>query len=253
MHFNALSKMPEYFGKYGLKEPKDRYGTISAYASGDASLTVWQHLEKNPEYLANFMASMVAMASRSPVLGSYDLGWAVSKAEEDPSRTLLVDVGGGKGHAVEVMCKATPSLPPSRCVVEDLPEVVEAAKQTAEGVLADVKFVNMDFHSEQPIKGALVYYIRRCLHDYGDDIAADMLKQIQEAMAPDSRLLIVEEILSNPPTAFGSAQDLLMSTLGGKERTIEDWRALTGRAGLSLMATHRTEGSGVAVIECTRV
>lgn len=245
--------MPEYFGKYGLGEPKDRYGTISAYASGDPNLTVWEHLDRNPEHQANFMASMVAMAAKSPVIGSYDLSWVASKAEEDPSRTLLVDVGGSKGHAVQAICKATPSLPPSRCAVEDLPEVIEAAKESAEGVLADVKFVNMDFHSEQPIKGALVYYIRRCLHDYGDDIAADMLKQIQEAMAPDSRLLIVEEILSNPPTAFGSAQDILMAALGGKERTIEDWRALTGRAGLSLKATYRTEGSGVAVIECARV
>lgn len=245
--------MPEYFDKYGLKEPQDRYGTICAYASGDPSLTVWAHLKNNPEHLQNFMISMAAFAATSPVIGSYDMSWVASRANDDPERALLVDVGGGKGHAVETICKATPSLPSSRCVVEDLPEVVEAAEKGAEGILADVKYVPMDFHSEQPVKGALVYYIRRCLHDYGDDIAADMLKQIQEAMAPDSRLLIVEEILGNPPTAFGSAQDVIMATLGGKERTIDDWRALTGRAGLSLKETYHTEGSGVSVIECVRM
>lgn len=245
--------MPEYFEKYGLKEPQDRYGTISAYAAGDPNLTVWEHLNKNPEHLQNFMISMAAFAAKSPVIGSYDLSWVIAKAAEDPDRALLVDVGGGKGHAIEQICRANPSLAPGRCVVEDLPEVIEAVQKGAEGVLADVQYVPMDFHSEQPVKGALVYYIRRCLHDYGDDIAADMLKQIQEAMTPDSRLLIVEEILSNPPTAFGSAQDVLMATLGGKERTMEDWRALTGRAGLSLTATHRTEGSGVAVIECMKM
>lgn len=251
-HFKALSITPAYFEEYGLKEPKDRYGTICAYASGDPSLTVWEHLNRNPEQLANAMTSMAAFAMRSPVISSYDLSWVVAKAEEQPERTLLVDVGGGKGHAVEVICKARPDLPPSRCAVEDLSEVVAAAEKAAEGLLADVKFVTMDFHSEQPIKGALVYYIRRCLHDYGDDVATDMLKQIREAMAPDSRLLIVEEILTNPPTAFGAVQDLMMATLGGKERTLEDWRALTGRAGLSLMETYRTGGSGVAVIECAR-
>lgn len=252
-HLKALCYMPEYFEEYGLKEPKDRYGTICAYSSGDPNLTVWEHLKRRPEQFQNFMMTMVAMAARSPVLGSYDLGWVVSKVEVNEERTLLVDVGGGKGHAVEQMCKSTPGLPPSRCAVEDLPEVVEAAKGQAEGILAEVKYIPMDFHSEQPIRGALVYYIRRCLHDYGDDIAADMLKQIQKAMAPDSRLLIVEEILSNPPTAFGSAQDIMMATLGGKERTMEDWRSLTGRAGLRLIETHRTEGSGVAVIECERI
>lgn len=244
--------MPAYFDKYGLKEPTGRYGSIFAYALGDPDLTVWEHLNRDQERMANFMTSMVAMAQQMPVTGSYDFSWVAAKATESSERTLVVDVGGGKGHALDVICKATPGVPTGRCAVEDLPEVVDAAKKEAKEALAEAQFVPMDFHSEQPIKGAVVYYIRRCLHDYDDEVAADMLKPIQKAMAPDSRLLIVEELLGNPPTALGSATDIIMATLGGKERTLEDFRAVTSRAGLKIMETHRTERSNLAVIECVK-
>lgn len=244
--------MPSYFDKYGLQEPTGRYGTVFAYSLGDPDLTVWEHLNRNKERMANFMTSMVAMAQRMPVTGSYDFSWVAARAKDSNERTLIVDVGGGKGHALEFICETTPGIPTCRCAVEDLPVVVDAARKEAKGSLAEAQFVSMDFHSEQPIKGALVYYIRRCLHDYDDEVAADMLSKIREAMALDSRLLIVEELLSNPPSAFGSATDIIMATIGGKERTLEDFRAVAARAGLRVVEAHRAEGSTVAAIECVR-
>lgn len=145
--------MPAYFVHYSRKEPTGRYDTIHAYAEGDPKLTVWEHTNKDPVKKAYFMTAMVAMASRMPMTGSYDYSWVLEKGEEAPSRVLVVDVGGGKGHALAAIGKVTPGLLLSRCVVEDLQEVVDEAKASAKDELAEAQYIAMDFHSEQPVTG----------------------------------------------------------------------------------------------------
>ncbi|ODA80430.1 hypothetical protein RJ55_03388 [Drechmeria coniospora] len=249
----SLQSMPRYFDQFGRKEHFGKYGTISAFADGDPSLTVWQHINRDPERLSRFMDSMVAMASRMPMTGSYDFGWVVEKMGRDPDRVLVVDVGGGQGHALREMAQATKGLPLSRCVLEDLEEVVEEAKSRATGEMSQVQYVPVDFHSQQPIKGACVYYIRRCLHDYGDKDCIDILQQIRQAMAKDSRLLIVDQVLTDPPQPLASAVDIVMATIGGKERDEDGFKAITSQAGLRIIKMHASPGSDVAVIECEKV
>lgn len=98
----------------------------------------------------------------------------------------------------------------------------------------------------------MIYYIRRCLHDYGDDECVSILQQISAAMAPDSRLLIVEQVMGTPPSPFAAMADFLMATIGGKERSLETFRAITSKARLMIEAVHRSPGSDVAVIECVK-
>ncbi|KND92354.1 Demethylsterigmatocystin 6-O-methyltransferase [Tolypocladium ophioglossoides CBS 100239] len=222
----TLHSMPAYFAKYGLREPTGRYKTIFAFAAGDPDLTVWEHMNRFPERKANFMGSMVAMSSRIPMTGSYDFSWILNKMSDAGDRALVVDVGGGSGHALQAIVKATQGLPMSRCVVEDLDAVVEEAKATA------------------AVKAAFVYYIRRCLHDYGDKDCVEILEQIRKAMAEDSRLLIVEQVLGNPPSPLAAAADVYMSTLGGKERTLEGFEAIASLAGLRIAKVAPNSGLG---------
>ncbi|KAK3901633.1 O-methyltransferase-domain-containing protein, partial [Staphylotrichum tortipilum] len=100
---------------------------------------------------------------------------------------------------------------------------------------------------------ALVYYIRRCLHDYPDRTCITILSHIVNAMAPDSRLLIAEHLLPasptpSPSTAHKSMIDLAMLTIAGKERTLEDFKALVALAGLRVTQVAQMEGVGV--VEC---
>jgi hypothetical protein len=97
--------------------------------------------------------------------------------------------------------------------------------------------------------GALVYYMRRCLHDYSDEEGVGILKTIANAMAPDSKLLIVEMLLRDPPSPLQAAMDLLMMSISGKERTLENFREITGKAGLEITLVSQIPG-GSAVIEC---
>lgn len=151
MHLKSCSYIVSFFEKYGAKEPQGRLETVFAFASGDPDLTVWEHLNQNPETMKNFMVSMVAMSQRLSITGSYDFSWVLSPKYQE--RTLIVDVGGGKGHALQAIYDVTPGLPMDRCVVQDLDVVVIESKKVAEYPLSQAQFVASDFHKGQPING----------------------------------------------------------------------------------------------------
>ena len=71
-------------------------------------------------------------------------------------------------------------------------------------------------------------------------------------MADDSRVLIVEQALTNPPTARAATADVLMSTLGGKERTVEMFQVLAMQAGLTIVQVYPSPDSDYVVIECMK-
>ncbi|KAF2832597.1 S-adenosyl-L-methionine-dependent methyltransferase [Ophiobolus disseminans] len=244
--------MPRYFDTYGAHEPSGRLHSIKASAEGQPELTATEIMYAQPERVSNMALAMSSMENMYPLAGVYDYSWIATAAaakDADTDRALVVDVGGAKGHTLEAICKDTPGLPLERCVLQDLPEVIEVVKGMARESKAGPKMVGMDFFNEQPIKGALVYIIRRCLHDFSDKECIRILTHLSNAMAPDSRLLIGETVLSNPPSRPTAMVDLLLSTIGGKERTIDGFNKIAERAGLKVSGVHRASFGDFSIIE----
>lgn len=251
-HLKTMARLPDYFDKFGLDEPIGRENTPIAFTVGNASLTIWEHMNRSPEMKRTFMLAMQAMATRHGIIGDYSFEWVVDKAAESPDRPLVVDVGGSKGHALEAIVEAT-GLPMERCVLEDLEPVLEMVRSQVDGPIKQARLVALDFHTEQPVKKAFVYYIRRCLHDYGDADCIKILNQISSAMAPDSRILIVENVLGDLPSPVSIGNDILMMLLGGKERTLEEFKSIMGEAGLEVEKLWRFKGTDYAIIEGRKV
>jgi demethylsterigmatocystin 6-O-methyltransferase len=74
------------------------------------------------------------------------------------------------------------------------------------------------------------------LHNWSDEKAKTILRQIKSAMTPQSVLLINDMILPEteiPP--FATALDLVMlGACGSLERTGEQWKDLLGEVGLEI-------------------
>jgi hypothetical protein len=98
--------------------------------------------------------------------------------------------------------------------------------------------------------GAVAYSIRRCLHDYPDDKCVIILSQLAEAMASDSKVLITEQIMENPPNQLAAQTDLCMMNIGGKERTEKNFHDIVGRSGLKVTGVFKTEANKMGVVEC---
>ncbi|KAB8202855.1 O-methyltransferase-domain-containing protein [Aspergillus parasiticus] len=77
-------------------------------------------------------------------------------------------------------------------------------------------------------QGAKFYYLRRILHDYPDAQGIKILKNLRAVMAHDSQILVDEMILpgTNVPWQATLADLSLMVSMGGKERSKEQWETL---------------------------
>lgn len=99
-----------------------------------------------------------------------------------------------------------------------------------------------------------MYWIRRCLHNYGDEASVNILRKVADAMAEDSKLLIEEDVLGNPPHHMAAMLDLLMMGFGGKQRNLETWERVIAAAGLRITSISTGQGpwKSLSVIECVK-
>jgi len=81
--------------------------------------------------------------------------------------------------------------------------------------------------------GALIYYMRRCLHDWSDPRTVKILSIIAAAMKPGvSRVLIAEEVVPPSHVDVETAwTDVILMTFAGRVRTEEHWARVLDQAG----------------------
>ena len=181
--------------------------------------SAWEFLQSNPEQQANFNAAMRDLsASITPaVTASYD--WS--------RFPVIADVGGGIGAQLASILDAHPSC---RGILFDQPHVV------ADSPAHDrVERVGGDFFQEIPVK-ADAYLMRWIIHDWADDKAIAILKNVRRAARPGARLALVEWVLSETSDVdAGKWMDInMLVNAGGRERTASEFRTLYDQAGFEL-------------------
>jgi hypothetical protein len=105
----------------------------------------------------------------------------------------LVDVGGGNGG---LLAKVLPAHPAARGILVDMPEAVRQARErlAAAGVGDRVEFVTGSFFADLPAGGD-IYVLARVLHNWDDDDAVALLRNVRSAMATDGRLIVFEQLM----------------------------------------------------------
>ena len=98
-----------------------------------------------------------------------------------------------------------------------------------------------------------MYVLSQILHDWDDASAGKILSSCRQAIPPGGRLMIVEQVLPESATTHPMALlDLhMLVLLGGRERTITEWRRLPTDHGFRLDSI--TQGPRSSVIEAVRV
>lgn len=115
----------------------------------------------------------------------------------DRPGAILIDVGGGQGAVPRVLAPATKNL---RFVVQDCEDVIEHGRQSLpEDLKGRVEFMQQDFFTEQPVKGADIYFLRWILHDWSDKYAVRILKALVPAMKDGSKVVLFEWLLKDGP------------------------------------------------------
>lgn len=99
--------------------------------------------------------------------------------------------------------------------------------------------------------GALIYYIRRCLHDWTTQDCVKILQNIAGAMEPSVSRLVISEVVLPATGADTEAAwlDMTMMTAGGMERTEQQWAQLLKESGFKLGRVFRVPGTNYGAVE----
>jgi 2,7-dihydroxy-5-methyl-1-naphthoate 7-O-methyltransferase len=198
----------------------------------------WDDLDANPALGAEF----------DDLLGPAGHGTPDPEVLLDPSgwesvRTV-VDVGGGTGSLLAEVLKARPGV---RGTLVDLPRPVasSAAIFQAAGGADRASAVAQSFFDPLPA-GADLYLLKNVLADWPDAEALAILKRLAEAARPNGRVVLLGGVT---PEDRPSPELLMLVLVGGRSRTLAEFREMAREAGLEISATGR-QPSGRYIVEC---
>lgn len=198
----------------------------------------WDDLEANPKIGEEFDALM----------GPAGHGYPDPQVLLDPCDWVnvrtVVDVGGGTGTLLAGVLKTQPHV---RGILVDLPRTVARAGPTfdAVGVADRAEVRGQSFFDPLPA-GADVYMLKSVLCDWPDHEALTILRRCAEAARPAGRVVLVNGI---SPQEIASPNLLMLVLVGGRDRTIAEFREMAPAAGLQVSAAGRQD-SGRFIVEC---
>ncbi|PVH68469.1 O-methyltransferase [Cadophora sp. DSE1049] len=240
-------RLCDFFQKNGWTTPTSTTNNPYTFAHHIGGKDMWDHMKTLPEREKTFNEAMAAQCRESSwIVGIFPFEKELSKIGTDDDTPLVVDIGGRIGHDMRQIKKLCPSIK-GRMILEDGPEIIAEVGDLPPGI----EKIGYCFFTPQPVKGALFYTIRRCLHNWSDETCITILKIIAAAMIPNkSRLVIGEIVLPDTDSAIETSWlDLAMMVLGGMERTKSQWISLLDASGLELRQIHTSPGTANAAIE----
>jgi len=203
---------------------------------------IFDYLSGHPEQAMVFDAAMTGIhgPETQAMIDAYDFG----------NISTITDIGGGNGSVITSVLQKYPKL---KGILYDLPGVIGRAQQgiADAGLTSRCTPIAGSFFESVPA-GADGYMMRHIIHDWDDDKALTILRNVRKVIPPTGKLMVVEMVIEpgNAPD-FAKFLDLNMLTLpGGLERTLAEYRDLYAKAGFRLDRAVKTP-SPVSVIEGT--
>ncbi|MEO8596964.1 MAG: methyltransferase [Candidatus Solibacter sp.] len=187
----------------------------------------WEDLEAHPAIAAQFDLLM------GPGHGTPDPEILVNPADWQDVRSV-VDVGGGTGMQLAAILRAHPRV---QGTLLDLPRALaqSAAVFEAAGVADRVRVAGQSFFDPLPA-GADVYVMKNVLADWPDAEATAILRRCAEAARPNGRVVA---FTGAGPGEEADPELLMLILVGGRGRTLEEFREMGHTAGLEMTAHGR--------------
>lgn len=233
-HVHALTAqvLPRYLREHKYQVMTDTKD-LPFHLALETDLTPFEWMKQHPEQM-KALGHAMRIERLCSWVESYPIENAVGSFKAGDDSTILVDVGGGFGQQAVAFKSRIPTVP-GRIVVQDVASTLAHAP-AVEGV----EFQEHDFFTPQPIEGAKFYYLRHILHDWTDEDSIRILQNLIPALSSESRIVIDEVVLPDINVPWQCAfMDLSMSaSLGGCERSREEWDSLLRRADLQVEEIH---------------
>jgi hypothetical protein len=201
---------------------------------------IWEVLAERPKQCETFQHAMTNSTSvaADAIVEAYDFGGV----------KRLADVGGGHGLLLASILRRNPAL---QGVLFDRPEVVgHVPKRQFVGCDGRIAIEAGSFFERVP-DGCDAFIMKHIIHDWSDEHCRNILKLMREKLPEDGRVLVCEMVVTDEPGPTPAKMldiEMLLMTVGGKERTEEEFGELFASSGLRLSRIVPT-GRPISVIE----
>ncbi|KAI1400598.1 putative O-methyltransferase [Hypoxylon fuscum] len=252
--WHAAYHMSDAMAQYpGSEEP----GETGFALSNKTNKGMFQFFASNPERSLRFAAAMRFFTQRPGLEPERVVnGYHWDKIGKGGSGTV-VDVGGSHGKICIELARRFSLL---SFVVQDLDEPVvrDAERQRPEELADRVRYMVHDFFTEQPIKGADVYFFRAVLHNWSDTYAVKIMQALIPALKLGAKIVLNEPVVPEPDKVLPGdaarvrANDLVMLELfNGGDREMEDFKRLFAKAhsGFRFHGGNQVPGSNLWMLE----
>jgi len=186
----------------------------------------WLSKSENRLEAAVFNNAMTAISEMCipPFLEAYDFS----------AFRTIVDVGGGHGALLRAILRKNPA---ANGIVAEMTAVIPATKRAiAEDRLASrCEAYECNFFDAVPAGGDC-YLMKHIVHDWADDAALRLLRNIRSVIPAGGKLILAEAVLDDSADPHpGKLLDIeMMAFVGGKERTRGEFQSLLHSAGFAL-------------------
>jgi SAM-dependent methyltransferase len=182
----------------------------------------WEDLEAHPPLAAAFDALMGPAGHGAP-----DPHVLPDASDWENVRTV-VDVGGGTGSLLAEILRAHPHV---HGTLVELPQTVARAAGVFEsaGVADRVTLAPQSFFDPLPA-GHDLYLLSKVLCDWPDAEAGAILRRCADAARPSGRVIALGEGAPGP----AKPELLMLILVGGKSRSVDEFRRLADTAGLEV-------------------
>lgn len=247
----SFNGFPEFFKRTGYKNPIS-LADGPFQSAHNTRLPFFDWLVDTPPHFAHFGSFMSAY--RAGKSNWYDPGFypvserLIEGFDSNSSNVLLVDIGGGRGHDLELFA-AVHASHPGKLVLQDLDSVI-ASLEISENTPFEAQA--HDFFTAQPVTAARAYSLHSILHDWDDKNGVRILNSLKPALKVGYSRVLLNEIVvleDNPCLAATSMDMMMLAHFAVRERTELDWRALLEQAGFNILKIYTYPGVAESVIE----
>ncbi|MCV7010775.1 methyltransferase [Mycobacterium gordonae] len=219
---------------YGSPQHREHWSMLAeSIRTGRASIPrlrgkeFFDYLGDDPYLAELFNGAMTSISEMAefPVVAAYDF----------TRYQTIMDVGGGHGRLLAAILGAAPT---ARGVLLEIPDVAAGALPLLRklGVAERVRIETGSFFDGIPA-GADLYVLKNIIHDWPDEKAEAILRNVRTTGGADCTVVLVELVIPEHNREFvGKWVDLemLLGMDGSRERTAEEYRTLLARAGFRM-------------------
>ncbi|KAI1498673.1 S-adenosyl-L-methionine-dependent methyltransferase [Biscogniauxia marginata] len=219
----------------------------------DPSKGYFDLIAGDEQRVARFRTAM-GVAARSPAFSSSYFVDSLPWGSSDRCPETVADIGGAGGDLCQLLLRTYPGV--KKAASLDLPEVVAGAEIPSD-LEGRLEFAPYDFLAEMVPRRADAYVFRHIFHDWSDQYAVKILRNLVPALEPGkSRLWLSEVVLPNlsyhtRDQTQRSADLLMKAGFNGKERSKRDWESLFAQVDkrFHIASIVQPQGANDAVIE----